>query len=409
MSIVTLTSTYFVLGIRNVLRNKKRSCISIAAVALGVWSSVALSTLARGVSYGMAEDTISTLSGHIQIHAPRYLDDPSIEYTFPEAQGDLRAKLNQASRWSERVRVPGVAASERESFGVAIVGIDAERERGLSFVADAVIDGEFLSQHDESGAIVGAKLLERLQTGIGKRIVLMSEGADHQIAERGFRIRGVFKAKLESTELGNVFVSKKIAQQFLGIPGKISEIALRLPSRERIPEVESQLREVAGGLAVDSWESLNPFIVALISVQGRFISFWFVVVFVAVSFGLINTMLMAIFERSRELGLFQALGMKPPQIITLILIESLVLILAGAAAGNILGLGTMWWLRNGLDISAFAAGAEHIGISRIIYPKFLLADWIKVNVILFVMGILSSLYPAYRASTIAPAAALTRS
>ncbi len=408
MKTIKLLGTFILLGLRNLMRNKKRSLISIAAVALGVWSSAALSTLARGVSYGMAEDTISTLSGHIQVHAPKYLDDPSIEHRFPEPQGPLRVALDSDSRWAERVRVPGVAASERESLGVTILGIDAERERGLSFVPDAMIEGEFLSSSDESGVIVGAKLLERLQTGLGKRIVLMSESAHHQIAERGFRILGVFKAKLESTELGFVFVAKGNAQHFLGIPGEISEVALRLVTRDQIPAVEAALKRAAPDLAIDSWESLNPFIVALISVQSRFISFWFVVVFVAVSFGLVNTLLMAIFERTRELGLFQALGMKPVQIINLILVESLVLLLMGAIVGNLLGLSTLWWLREGLDISAFAAGAEHIGISRIIHPKFLLPDWIKVNLILFVMGMLSSLYPAYRASSIAPAAALAR-
>ena len=398
------------LAYRNIWRNPRRSLITLFAITMGVWSSAMLSTLARGISWGMADDAIRNLTGHIQITAPEYLSDPVIDHSLDPSGPLLLSALasGEVVRWSPRIRLPGVVMSERESFAVTLVGIDPERERGLSFIGEGVQEGTFLANADDTGIVIGERLRDLLHTEIGRKIAVLSEGSDNTLKEQGYRIRGTFSAKLQSTEQSYVFLGLKTLQEMLKLGGEVSEISLLVRDKEHISSEVSRIRQSAEGLVVSPWTALQPFIVALLDIQSKFISFWFVIVFVAVSFGIVNTLLMAIMERTREIGLLQALGMRPGAIVGQIIFESFFLVLFGAIAGNLIATLTVYLLSGGVDIGVFAKGAEYVGASRIVYPVVILEDWIRVNVIVAVMGILSSVYPAWRAGKLRPVEALQR-
>ncbi|HEX9811362.1 MAG TPA: ABC transporter permease [Burkholderiales bacterium] len=395
---------------RNLWRHTRRTAVMIFALALGVWAMIAMAAFIRGWMGEYIHKEIMNLTGHVQIHATDYRDDPSVVHRLPLTTGLLEKTLSEkpVTAWDARVRVPGVIASERESAGVEIVGIDPAAERGLSFIDGAIVEGRDLESPDDPSAVIGRELAERLETQVGRRVVLTSQDANNEIADRGFRVVGIFRAEPEAVETGYVFIGRRIAQQMLKIGDDVSEIAVMTRDRERLDALVARLRAAAPGRDVAPWTEIRPILVLTQKVNNVVLLIWFAVVFAAMSFGLINTLLMAIFERTREFGLFQALGMPPRYILQQVLIESLILLMIGLAVGNLAAWATVVGLRDGVDLSRFAEGLALVGMSPVIYPKLDESDIVASNVIVIVLGVLASLYPAWRAARRVPVEAITR-
>jgi ABC-type lipoprotein release transport system permease subunit len=395
---------------RNLWRHTRRTVVMVFALALGVWAMIAIAAFVRGWMGEYINKEIMNLTGHVQIHARGYRDDPSIAHRLPPASPALRQVLNHESvtAWDARVRVPGVVASERESAGVTIVGVDPRAERGLSFIDGAIVAGRDLASPADPGVVIGRELAERLETQLGRRVVLMSQDANNEIADRGFRVVGIFRAEPEAVETGYVFVGRRIAQDMLKIGDEVSEIAIMTRDRDRLDALVAALRAAAPGRDVAPWTELRPILVLSEKVNNVVLLIWFAVVFAAMSFGLVNTLLMAVFERTREFGLFQALGMPPRYILEQVLVESLILLAIALALGNLAAWLTVTGLRDGIDLSKFAEGLALVGVSPVIYPKLATADVVASNTIVIVLGVLASLYPAWRAARRVPMEAITR-
>ena len=409
MSVLNLSLLY-TLAWRNVWRNRRRTMLILLAIAFGIWSMVTLAAMMRGMIEQQVQNTINNLTGHIQIHGIDYCDDRSIENSMPPPGLSMLKILrgNNIKAWSTRVRVPAVVASERESAGVTLVGIDPERENGLSFIANAVTEGRYLQSTADQGLLLGRKMAERLETSVGKRVVLMSQDIDNDIADRGFRVKGIFDATMEATETGYLFIGRTCAQDMLKLGENVSELALVVHDRQDLNAVLQRLTNAAGELDVQPWTKLEPFLVLAVKMYNASMLIWFVVVFLAMSFGLVNTLLMAVFERTREIGLFQALGMRPKFILAQVLLEALTLLIAGLVIGNVLAWATIASLGDGLNLSAFAKGLEWAGMSSVIYPMPAPSDIITANLLVIVLGIIASLYPAWRAARYVPVEAITR-
>jgi ABC-type lipoprotein release transport system permease subunit len=397
---------------RNLWRNHRRTLIMLTAIAIGLWGMIWMTALMRGMVDQMIDSSISTLSGHIQIHAEGFLDDPSIERSMPPARDNpaLLALLDspRVTHWSERIRVPAVIRSERDVFGVTLVGINPQQENGLSFIADSVTEGEYLADTHDSHVLIGRKLLERLETKPGRRIVLMSQDPDNNIAERGFRIGGIFDTDLQATETSYVFTGIETARALLKMGNGVSEISLLGPDYRNLDALAADVRAAAGEADTKTWLELDTYMASMLDVMDGVIFVWFGIIFLALSFGLVNTLLMAVFERTREIGLLQALGMPPGNILTMVLVESVIMLLIGLAAGNLLSWLTILPIQDGIDISAVAAGLEWAGMSSTLLPAVKSPDVLLANAIVLLLGIAASLFPAWRASRKVPVEAITR-
>ena len=394
---------------RNLWRHKRRTAVMLFALALGIWSMVVMAALIRGSMEQHIKKEILNLTGHVQIHAPGYRDDPAVDQRFtpPAALAQALTQKPMIAA-SARVRVPAVISSERESAGVTLVGIDPERERGLSFISTAITSGQYLASPDDPGLLLGRKLAERLETALGRRVVLMSQDANNQIGDRGFRVVGIFDADPQAMETGYVFIGLDAARKMLKTGNDVSEIAVMARDRNRLESEVQALRAAAPDLDVAPWTDVQPLLVLTEKVNNVVLLIWFAVVFAAMAFGLINTLLMAVFERTREFGLFQALGMPPRFIIGQVLIESLMLLMLALVLGNLASWASVASLRGGIDLSAFSEGLEMVGVSPVIYPALAAGDVTAANVIVVVLGVLASLYPAWRASRYVPVEAITR-
>ena len=396
---------------RNLWRNHRRTIIMIAAVAVGIWAMLFMNALMRGMVNEMIRDSVKSLPGHVQIHHPEYRDDPNVVNAIAQPSGELLSLLEgpDVVVWASRVRVPAVVSSERESRSVTFVGIDPEWESSISFVADDMAEGRFLENPADAGIIIGRKLADTLDTGLGKRIVIMTQDPDNEIADRGFRIVGLFDSSMQNLEEGYVFTGIETAQKLLKIGDRVHEIALIGPGFREIDPVYAQVSAAAGAeLITLPWYELDPYLGTMLGVMDGFILVWIIVIFMALSFGLVNTLVMAVFERVREIGLMLALGMKPGVILGQIIVESVLLLLIGLLIGNLLAWATVVPLADGIDVSMVAEGMEMFGSSSVLYPELALNDVVMANAIVILLGIVASLSPAWRASRYQPIEAITK-
>jgi len=396
---------------RNLWRNYRRTLIMLLAIAVGVWAMIFMTALLRGMVDDMVKQGIGALPGHVQVHAAAYRDDPSITHGMPAPGETLLSVLNssQVKAWTSRVKVPAMISSEYENRGISLLGVNPDGEMALGFDATDIVEGRFLDASDDRGIVIGRKLMQRLETRLGKRVVVMSQDPDNAIADRGFRIVGVFKAELETREETIVYAGRDVIQAMLGIGTEISEIAV-LGHDYHTPEtLVSGIREaVPADREVLSWLELDPYLATMMTVMDGFVLVWMVVIFLALSFGLVNTLMMAVFERVREIGLMRALGMRPSAIVYQILVESLLLLALGLLVGNLLAVGTIIPLKDGIDISAVSQGMEMMGASSVLYPVLEWPDLVLANLVVIVLGLVTSLLPAWRAAQYRPVEALSR-
>jgi ABC-type lipoprotein release transport system permease subunit len=396
---------------RNLWRNHRRTLIMLAAIVVGVWAMIFMTALIRGMVDDMVRDGVRVLPGHVQIHHPDFRDDPSINNRIDPPGDALRKVLSgdDVVAWATRIRVPAVISSERDTRGVTLLGIDPDRERGLSFIADDVIEGRFLESRDDKGLVIGRELIERLETDLGKRVVIMTQDPQNEIADRGFRIVGIFESNMKAQEEGLVFVAEGTLQRLLGVGDKVSEIAILGTYYRDVDGLNRSVAQAAGSdVEVLPWYELDKYLGSMLSAMDGFILVWIVVVFLALSFGLVNTLVMAVFERVREIGLMLALGMTPRNIVSQIIVESILLLVLGLAVGNVLAWASIEPLKGGIDISVVAEGMEWFGASSMLYPALYLKDVVLANVVVIVLGFLASLSPALRASRYEPIEAITK-
>jgi ABC-type lipoprotein release transport system permease subunit len=396
---------------RNLWRNHRRTIIMISAVTLGVWAMIFMTALMRGMVNEMLRDGIQVLPGHVQIHHSEFRDDPSINNLIPETENELRRTFGDQNfvAWAGRIRVPAVITSERESRGVTLLGIDPAAEATVSFVVNDIVEGRFLEDSADSGVVVGKKLVEKLDTRLGKRIVLMSQDPDNEIADRGFRVVGIFDSDLDIHEETFVFAGKETIQKMLGVEDRVTEVFFLGDDVRNVEPLFQTVSELADpDLDVKRWYELDTYLGAMINMMDGFVLVWVIVIFLALSFGLVNTLVMAVFERIREIGLMLALGMRPSSIVGQVIFESLLLLCIGLALGNLLAWFAVTSLKDGIDISGVAQGMEMMGASSVLYPVLHIKDVITANVVVLVLGFLASLSPAWRASRYQPVEAITK-
>ena len=406
---MNITGVILTLSWRNLWRNHRRTLIMLAAISVGVWAMIFMTALMRGMVDDMLHQGIRNLPGHIQIHHPAFRDDPSVVNSIASPDGELLAALNDSGteQWTGRIKVPAIISSERESRGVNLLGVEPGAEKVITGIGEKIIEGRFLDSDDDKGLVIGAKLAQRLETRLGKRVVIMSQDPDNNIADRGFRIVGIYKAKLPGLEEINVYAARSTVQKLLKLDDQISEIVIIDKDFRNVETLYQNIKRAAPEtLEVMAWYELDTYLSSMLNMMDGFVLVWIIIIFLALSFGLVNTLMMAVFERTREIGLIQALGMRPGMIVYQILLESLLLLLIGLTIGNVLAVVTIIPLESGMDVSVVAEGMAMMGASSMLYPNLTVDDMIIANVVVIILGTLTSILPAWRAAKLNPVQAI---
>lgn len=398
----------FRLAWRNVWRNPRRTFVVVTAVAVGLGGCL----LAMAVNYGMiaqmVDTAIATGLGHIQIHAPGWEDEPALKVRLDDGGSSLGRVLNEESgvrAWAPRLRAEGLIASPRASVGVSIIGVDPVREPAISESAASITQGEWLGSRQR--IVIGEALARRLHVGVGNKVVLTVQDLGAELTGQAFRVAGLMDTRSRELDDGTVLMQIGEAQTLLGMGGAISEVVINAADREEVVAIHARLEATLGAQSeVRTWQQLEPLLVYMVSSFDSMGWVIYAAVFIAMSFGIANVLMMAVYERTREIGMMRAMGMGRGRVVAMVVVESCIVTALGLAVGIGLALLGVAAIGEGIDISGFADSLDTYGIGTLLTPVMRPQDFASPIIIGAITAVLAGLWPAYRASCAAPADAL---
>jgi ABC-type lipoprotein release transport system permease subunit len=395
---------------RDLGRNKRRSALTLVAVALGLALNVVVSGLVEGEVAGALENSIRLQTGHVQMREESYNEDKvSLKWEDLLADAPELAARAQALP-SVKVATPmlwasGILGTRDETTGVRVFGIDPQSE-AYTPINDSIVAGEFLAPDDRSGILIGQQLAKSLGLAAGQQVSLLVNTADEQPDEAVFTIRGLYNTGVPVYDETTVFLPLAKAQAFTRTEGRASSIFILLHRQEDADAVVSAL--ASPGLNVLTWRDLNQVMLQAVETSMGIMYLVYLIVLAVVAVVIANTLLMAVFERTREMGILAALGMKGRQIMTMFLLEAGTLALAGIVLGLILGsFGVLYFATQGYYVgsSAEIAGPA-FALGNTIYARFSPSAMAGLSAAALVITLLASLYPAWFAARKEPIDAL---
>ena len=393
---------------RNIWRNPRRTIITLIVVSVGLFSILLFAAIMQAWAQSSRDRTLTLLTGNAQIHAPGFLDDPTISHLMPAPSPALKQALDtpQITTWAPRLLVPAVIQSEYRSVPATLAAVEPAREQRLSTIPGGITQGQYLQSADSPQIILGKHLAQRLKTRPGKRVIVLAQSADGTLAEQSFRVGGLYAGDIE-IQKQYAFAGLQTAGAMLKTDGRLSEIALRLPPDAQIQNTLDKLRAAAPDLDIRSWKQLSPLASAIDDMMGFVVYLWLWVMFLLMGFGIVNTQLMAVFERVREFGLLQALGMRPGSVLAIVALESAILVGIGVIIGIIGAVLAVRAMAGGIDLSFFAEGAAMIGAGQTMYPTLSAPEILRLSAIVYGLGVIVALWPAYKAAKSSPVEAMT--
>jgi ABC-type lipoprotein release transport system permease subunit len=400
----------FNLSLRNIVRYRRRNFFLFAAIAVAVGGTTLSNALIRGWQVDMLETAVSGLTGHIKLQAPGFADDPSLQNAFSSLTPISLDDDVPILGFAQRINIPAVISSERETRGVALVGVDPANE-GISLYRDFVIEGEDLGGPEDGRLLIGKALAETLQTRVGRRVVVIMEGADGKSRERGYRIAGVFDAQMKISEELLVFTGLEAMQAALGntqLRTPITELSLVLQAEEDRGVAQRELAAQHPQLVVKDWREMQPHLAEIVDLVDATMAIWFFLIMSALTFGLVNTLIATVMQRTRELGMLRALGMNQGLLLIQVVMECVGIMVVGVIAGLLLGIAMVFGLGDGIDLSAFSESVEAFGMSTVLKPVLTLEDLLLFGGLSVLVGVFASYFPARRALKISPLMAMNR-
>lgn len=391
---------------RNIWRHPARSGVLLGAIVAGLWAGVLVTALTNGWIQQRFDNLISEEITHAQIHHPEFLTDrePSMyidqtDEIFSRLSGDERVLS-----WSARTLTDGMIQSPLTSSGVQIRGINPDRETATTTFHENLTDGDYLDTDIRNPVLLGQRLADKLNVEIGNRIVLSFQDLDNEITSGSFTISGLFRTASNPYDERNVFVRADDLQELMAGRAIYHEIAMIFQDEELSEAVAADLNSEFDHIKAETWYELSPELRYITDMGGSLIVYIMIVILLALAFGILNTMLMAIFERMRELGMLLAIGMSKLRVFLMIMLESVILTFTGAAAGLLLAwLTVRYFGEAGIDMTAVGGESmAEFGYSAIVYPVAYPGDYITTIILVAITAILAAVYPAIKALRLNP-------
>jgi ABC-type lipoprotein release transport system permease subunit len=395
---------------RNVWRNPRRTGVVVTAVAVGLAGVVLTMAVNFGMVVQMVDTAIATELGHLQIHAAGFDQNPEVSRRLPRA-GEAQVAALEAQpeivAWARRVRGEGLVTSPRSSSGVRVVGVEPDREPRVSVIADSVEQGAWLLG-ERRRVLLGHKLARRLEVDVGDKVVVSVQALGGDLAAEAYRVGGIFRTPQGELDEGTLFLRIDEGQALFALGDSVNEIVAVANDRRRVGPLRDALAAALPGQEVRSWDELRPVLIYMVDLFDQQAWVVYVAIFVAMAFGIANVLLMAVYERIREIGILTAVGMSRRRLVAALVIESLAVTMLGLVLGFGLALLGVWLLRDGIDLSVFAEGLSSFGVGTRLVPALRWADFWTPVAIALVTSLVASAWPAWRAVRFKPAEALRK-
>ena len=393
---------------RNIGRNRRRTVVTVGAMAFGLYAMVIWFGMLQGLLGDMEETVVEVELGDLQIHAPTYLDDPSL-YTAIDDVDALLARLEATGfRASARLAGAGLAAAHDSAAGASLRGIDVAADARVSVIATRLAAGAWLDDGDPAGVVVGRRLARALDLAVGDELVVLSQAVDGSIANDLYTVRGILESVSDGVDRSAVFLTAAAFRELFVMPAGAHQVVVRKPDDVELAAALETAQGLAPGLDTQSWRSLMPTLATYLDSARQMMSIISAIIYIVVAILILNAMLMAVFERIREFGVLKALGIEPRQVLSLIFVESALQTGLALAIGLALSIPTLWYLvAFGIDTGALG-GVSVLGATFSTVWQAAVSPFTFVNpsLTLILLVLLAVTYPALRAARISPVEAM---
>ncbi len=402
----------WIIAWKNIWRNKVRSLVVIIAVTIGLSGGLFTSAFMEGMVRQRIKSSIEYEVSSIQIHDPLFSLNKEVKDTIRHA-ARIRHFLDTCKAvrsWSARLKVNGMIASANAGAGIIINGIHPEKEKKVTAVHTAIADsnGSYFGDEKKNAIVIGEKLAVKLKVKLRSKVILTFQSPDGSIINAGFKVTGIFKTVNTSFDEMNVFVRDSQLCELLGFSYLSShEIAVVTKDDLLTSATRSQLAGLFPQAEILDWKKINPELGMMAEMGNQMLYILLVIILLALSFGIINTMLMAILERTREMGMLMAVGMSRTRVFVMIIMETIMLTLTGSFAGMALTAAAVAHFGvAGINLSYFSQGLEDMGYAAIVYPYMQPQLYINITLLVILTGFISSVIPARRALKLRPVEAI---
>ena len=398
----------FKMAWRNVWRNRRRSLVTIAAMAFALLVTILYSGLATGMLRGLERNVVEMELGDIQVFADGYRDKPQI-YSRMAASGELIQKLEaEGFRASPRLLAAGLAAAKDQSAGVRFRGVEVGKDATVTKVQTKVADGKWLDPSNPAGVVIGMRLAKTLNVKVGDELVVLAQAADGSMANELYKILGVLGGVSVEVDRAGVYLSAGAFRELMAMPEGAHQLIVRKPLGIDLAVAAALAVKLLPGHDVQTWKTLMPTIASLMENSTAMLYTMFFVIYIAIGLVILNAMLMAVFERIREFGVLKAIGMGPSMVFRLVIGECVVQVGIALAVGIGLGIPGVWYLKEyGIDLGDMGNLQVH-GMSWDMTwrAEFSAAAFSGPITIMLAVVFFAVLYPAIKAALISPVAAI---
>jgi len=403
---------YLKLAWRNIWRHRRRTVIIVLAMGLSLGMMMFYDGLMDGFNDAIAGNAVRVLGGNVQVHAAGYREKVDSNPLIPlkDDAAVVKAALAQPNviAAARRIQTGGLISNHEGAFSMKIIGIEPEVEAPVSLIAAHIVEGRNLQATDEDSVLIGKGLAGALSLKVGDRVTMVGSDIHKQNRQRTMTVIGVYDIGIPSMEKATAYVSLREAQNLFNLNGQSTEVQITLKKVGAESNIVSALSPILPGYEVESWAKNYPELSTAVNRKSFVMDIFSVIIVVIAGIGILNLLMMAIYERTREIGLLGAMGLKPNQIAITFILEGALIGLVGVFAGIVMGLAiNVSLMQVGMDYSQFAGVTDYMAlISGKVYPTLGVSKLLMRAVIILVIAALAALVPAMIASRREPSEAL---
>ncbi|MFW7379639.1 MAG: ABC transporter permease [Oligoflexus sp.] len=389
---------------RNARRNPRRSFLTGFLIAMGIASLIIVSGMTTGMSQIMVQQTTATYLGSFKIYHPEFPAENETFYTIPKA-AEVQSALEKhpsVKSYTPRTLAQGMLSSSAEIAAIQLVGVDPEQEAQVSKLKEAMKEGQYLEAEEGQQIILGSELVRRLDIEIGDRLVLTTTAAPRgEMRQELFRLSGIFEFRLNAMDQSMAFIPLHRSQEILGIPGGIHEYIVQFDHAEDAigetgKELTKIIHEIDPNLVAQSWYDEYPSLSGVLEMSSYSTFIIGLILFAMICLSVMNTLFMSIYERFYEFGILRALGTRPSTLFQSIVLETAVIAGFGCLIGMIIGACLNYYVSiYGIDYGEMEM--MNIRFYEPIRSIFIWTDLITIPLMIWILTVLVSFYPAWHA------------